>query len=223
MEGSMTQKEEWIAFYITRDDYSTLLERDKLSAAWDAALKNPEQKILPFTSVKCTKSTSERYTLREKSWWADIMVSPDGFVNIQSDYGDYHYRWGSFGDDIKKFLISCDKSYLYNKFGGLLPRMFNQKKSIERVRKDILEYRRNNTFNAEDCREFWDKTETLKIEHISSTEEWSRLVSDSDLSRMYDYDMSNIPCTTEDNYQLTAFLTIIWPEFTKILKNELGI
>jgi hypothetical protein len=219
----MIQKDEWISFFITRDDYRTLPERDKLSAAWDAALKNPEQKILPFTTVKCTKGLTERYTLRDKSWWADITVSPDGFVNIQSDYGSYNYSWRSFGDDIKKFLIGCDKSYLYNKFGGLLPRAFNQEKSIQRLRKDILEYRRNGTFSKEDCREIWDKTETLKLEGISSTEEWFRVVGDSDISRMYEYDISSIPCTTEDNYQLTAFLKEIWPEFVKILKNEIGI
>lgn len=177
-------------------------------------------KILELTFVKCAKSTSERYTLREKSWWADIIVSQDGFVNIQSDYGDYHYRWGSFGDDIKRFLIGCDKSYLYNKFGGLLPRVFNQKESIQRIQKDILEYRRTNSFNAESCREFWDITESFNPNHISSTEEWSRVVSDSGLSRLYEYDVSSIPCVTEDNYQLTAFLTIIWPEFIKVLRNE---
>jgi hypothetical protein len=218
----MNSKDEWIAFYITKDDYQSISERDKLSAAWDESLK-PRNFLL--SSVKCTRSSVERYTLREKSWWADITVSPDGFVNIQSDYGDYHYRWSSFGDDIKKFLIGCDYSYLYGKFGMTLPRIFNQGETIKRIRKDILESRKNNNLDAELCREAWTELGRIAVmEHTSSGEEWARVISDTCVNRIvYDYDLTNMPCVTEDNYQLKAFLTFIWPEFIKVLKSELGI
>jgi hypothetical protein len=171
-------------------------------------------------NFKYTKGVVDRYRLKEKSWWADITLSEDGFVNIQSDYGDYHYRWNDFGPCIKKFLIACDKGYLYSKFGMNLPGEFNFKETIKLIRKDIKEQRKDKVFSAEDCREYWDITEALKKEHYFSVNDWGHAVENSGLDRLYAGDLSSMPCVMDDNYPLTTFLTLIWPGFINILKEE---
>ena len=171
--------------------------------------------------MKIEKSQVERWTISDKSLWADFTLSSDGFLNIQSDYGCYSYRWNSFGSDIKKFLIACDKCYLYSKLSSDLGREFNLAKSIKLIRKDIIEQRRvYQNYNAESCREFWDATKLIeKIGVIFSAEGWYREIESSCLYRMYEEDVSSIPCETSDNYQLTQFLDKIWPVFIEELKN----
>jgi hypothetical protein len=214
-------KDEWIAFFISRDDYKLFKEKDKLSVAWEEALKTWKSKDFLFPLFKCKKDFIERYHLRGDSWWADITISSDGVVNVQSDYGDYHYYWSSFGDDIKNFLIGCDYGYLYGKFGMGLSRVFNQKETIKRIRREILEYRRD-VPDPQSCRTFYDITKNLENENFFTTQDWAKAIEDSDLARMYDYDLSSMPCVTEDNQQLKTFLMEIWPKFIEVLKNEKG-
>jgi hypothetical protein len=176
-------------------------------------------------TVRCEKSTASRYTLRDKGWWADITVSHDGFVNIQSDYGSYSYCWSAFGDSIFKFLCQCDTDYLYHKFGGLLPREFNIKKTVQAIKKDILEHRKEYPdsvdFNPKFLRELWDRVSMFEREFIHDSNDFYRAVEESSqLPFFYGYDMSAIPVYTDHNFSLNAFLTKIWPEFIAVLKGE---
>jgi len=177
--------------------------------------------------IKIKKQTIEKYSLKAEglpnSWWADIAIGQDGFVSIQSDYGDYNYFWNSFGKNIKEFLIGCDVSYLYGKFGPNLEREFDLKASIKELRKYILESRRTLAFDAKDCRVFWDATKDLERMSITSSDRWYEELCESDLDRLYEGDISYAPCVTSNNFHLTFFLKEIWPHFIACLKEELKI
>ena len=178
-----------------------------------------------------TKSVAERYTLRTQfskedvlthSWWADIMISQDGFVNIQSDYGDYCYRWDSFGRSIKEFLVDCDYSYLYGKFGRGLSKEFNYNASLKRIQQDILRFRKDTDIDEKDARKYWDIALIMKKLHCSDTTEWYQLLTENEMAVLYHCDLEYAPCVTDDNYQLKIFLKEIWPELIKILKEEIN-
>ena len=168
--------------------------------------------------VRINKTTVERYTLRSNKphWWADITISKDGFLNIQSDYGNFAYAWGSFGDDFKKFLMGCDNSYLGGKIGRDHPDEFNAADTLKAIKKDILEKRRLNDIKKEDARDVWDELRILGIDSRESLYRDLPMVS-----QFYDHDYSAIPCIMDRNYSITAFLEKCWPAFIEALKGEL--
>jgi len=166
-------------------------------------------------SITVKKSTAERYTLVSKDpyWWADITVSSDGFLNIQSDYGDFSYRWGAFGDDFKAFLIDCDNSYISKKIGRNYPDVFNAKKTEMAFKRDIIEARKNRIVTAEQAREAWDE---LKLYGIYNMYDLHKISKD-----IYENDFSAMPCIKDTNYSLVAFLERCWPVFMEEIKKEL--
>lgn len=182
-------------------------------------------------SISIKKSACEKYTLRSRDphWWAVIMISEDGFVSIQSDYGEYSYNWQSIGEQtIKEFLISCDKGYITNKFGGQLPKEFNIDKTRDNIKKDILEKRKGYDLSEEEARVFWDTCDTL---HASDKNDFLAAMEDSTfhdrrefcLLDLYDGDISSVEFVMEDSFQLKSFMNEIWPEFIGALKQELKV
>jgi len=48
--------------------------------------------------------------------WAEIVVGSNGFFAAVSDYGNYSFRWTSFGDrDFRDFLLRLDGDYVRSK------------------------------------------------------------------------------------------------------------
>jgi len=174
-------------------------------------------------TVACIKSNVDMYTLTSRSWWGQITVSEDGCLTVISDYGNYGYAWRSFGKSFKKFLITLDGSYLYNKLGRDVPKVFNSKETSQEIRTYIIECRRNKEISSEQAREFWDEVE--EIEAMSDTHEYCSFINhwSSSILKLYGEDPSSIPCVEDDNYQLTAFIEKIYPEFVKVLKEELYV
>src|SRR5436309_2433761 len=109
------------------------------------------------------KTVCERYVVRDgKSGWAVIMLDErGGMVSIQSDYGNYGYRWPYHGTkSFKLFLTQIDNHYLVRK---LTMDMANReefdsdatlKRFEKRAKEVILEKRREQSFSfiAEDDR-----------------------------------------------------------------------
>jgi hypothetical protein len=175
--------------------------------------------------IKVEKSVATRYTIRSRGdgchWWADITVSSDGFLNIQSDYGSYHYKWGSFGDSFNNFLITCSPSYVCNKFSYDTPDVFDEEETIKVFLREILDKRKQRDLSETDARECWDLVE--EIHGCSNENEYTTFISTHTnilLSKLYNDDWSSIPLIKVTNYQLSAFMKEVWPEFVKILKQE---
>lgn len=70
--------------------------------------------------------------------WAIFDIDPGrGILNIQSDCGNYAYRWPERDDDFLKLLIGLHEDYLLEKLCGR-PKEFDQEATISRI-KEYLE------------------------------------------------------------------------------------
>jgi hypothetical protein len=175
-----------------------------------------------MSNVIVNRVIATQYNLRGPGWWATIVIEKSGCVFIQSDYGDYAYRWSSFGDDIRKFLCSCDTHYLYGKFGGQLPREFNTPKTIKAIKKDLIEYRRNSYPSAKHAREIWDQIHSrINLNYTDADEFFHDIMDHTDVMEIYSGDPTSVPIHTDPNFQLDSFLKLIWPEFIKYLQEEI--
>lgn len=184
-------------------------------------------------SVTLKKDVCDRYTIRSSHWWAVIMLTKDGFVSIQSDYGDYNYHWNARNDNtIQEFLISCDTHYLMEKFGGQLPKDFNCEKTIQNIKRDVLQQRRQNNINADRAAYYRNRINDLSLFDISTPQELMHemlsvrpeVFEDKHVScsllELYDNDPSAVPFEMENPYQLRTFFEKIWPVFIESLKDE---
>jgi hypothetical protein len=169
------------------------------------------------------KSTTDRYTLRwkDRPWWAVFMVSEDGFLSVQSDFGDYSYRWPAPGQPFKEFLTDIDTHYLMGKFGRR--EEFNLTETLIQIQRDILEYRQEESITAEDAREAWDATMRLSNEcDEDQSDFYHQLMRDTPiLTIVYRGDYTSVPCVNEYPAMLRAFCANIWPAFIDTLKKEL--
>ena len=58
-----------------------------------------------------------KYVESGDGWFVAFVDSETGVFAVQSDYGDWGYRWGATGtDDLRKFLLKVGPDYLANKF-----------------------------------------------------------------------------------------------------------
>jgi len=168
------------------------------------------------------KKSSERYYIRsgEYSMWANIIISDDGFLDIQSDYGDYRYRWNFMGTDIKRFLISLDKGYLIKKLGMNLPKEFNADKTKKIILKDIIRNRRERKITKEETYDCWNWVK-FSLDFYSEIT-YCQSIVESPLCECLYHDYESIPCVMEINFQLLLFLEKIWPMFKEILVKEIS-
>jgi hypothetical protein len=178
-------------------------------------------------TVEVQKTVSDRYTLKKVSggsrWWADITISSDGFLNVQSDYGSYHYRWGSFGESFTEFLIGADASYICSKFSYDTPDVFDDHETMKRLKTDILEHRKSGVLSEKDARESYRLVED--IGGCSRETEYVAFISahPSLVKVLYDDDYSLVPLAKSTDHQLRAFMREVWPEFILVLRNDRAI
>jgi hypothetical protein len=146
-----------------------------------------------------------RYSEPSSGWFVAFMDEL-GFVCIQSDYGDYAYRWGSRGEGvgIRQFLLSCDTEYLLRKFSP------NQ----------VLDERATRNAIAEAIKEAPAHLRAAESEHLRSssfendveTSEWYRGTRLSDAHELVRHQAAP---------QAVAFFERVWPRLCRHMK--LGI
>jgi hypothetical protein len=103
---------------------------------------------MEFKSVE-TMHNSKTYYIRlidNSQIFATLVGIKDGagLVSIESDYGAFGYSWNAIGDrTIEEFFRTRDKRYLAGELamnnGRKWTTTFSVKKSIEQVKRDILE------------------------------------------------------------------------------------
>lgn len=58
-----------------------------------------------------------KYAEHGDGWFVAFVDTETGILAVQSDYGDWGYRWGATGtDDLRAFLVGLGSDYLANKF-----------------------------------------------------------------------------------------------------------
>lgn len=200
-----------------------------------------------MSEFNLTKSTMERYDIRlknENSWrcaWAVISISNDGFLNAQTDCGDFSYRWGSFGNCFKSFLInicSKDGSYLYDKIHSR-ERAGNVdvEETINNMKVKIIHNRRGNgnrtpyvmdELSPEEARELWDELDSIQNNHGEITHDafasiFYHELSSKEREKVFgdEFWHDNFLVTTEDR-EAKTFCEVVAPIFAEILKQELS-
>lgn len=167
--------------------------------------------------MKIEKTLVERYYIKEDWTYADIHISNDGSLMIRSDYGDYAYKWGSFGNDFKNFLIGIGNDYLINKLGCGNGYIFDYDSTINSIKKEIIKYKREN--KKEDAREIWEEIESL--DPTDNKEIFFMVIMNTKYFEILCFnDPYNIPIEYMVNPQLNSFLKEIWPCFIEELKKE---
>jgi hypothetical protein len=148
--------------------------------------------------------------------WFVVFIDEIGCVSIQSDYGDYAYRWSSFGDDIRTFLMQCNESYLIDKFTLGEPRISKGEKSIQRIKESILDERRQGDLSKEKARDLYDAVPEYLDDGFRLTD-----IADGDLVDWIvsgDYEM--LVCEKEYG-QVKAFFEGCWPDILKQMKESM--
>ena len=122
--------------------------------------------------------TAKVYAFRFQHGWANFTICDRlGEFSIQSDWGNYSYRWGNIGKNtLEEFLAGCDSCYITTKLSYSKPREFREEFSlsgtIDNVKTQIIEERRSGQLEKRDARILWDYTEkVLKFSDDAETPE----------------------------------------------------
>ncbi|MDX8367892.1 hypothetical protein [Cytobacillus sp. IB215665] len=197
-----------------------------------------------MSDYKLSKSVMERYDIRLDNWscqWAIISISNDGVFNAQTDCGDFSYRWGSFGNCFKSFLIgvfSKDTHYLYKKIhDSNKTNLVDVEKTVNNMKERILQNRRENgsstpyvmnELSPEEARELWDELDSIQSCHGEITGDafasifYHELPDTARRKEFGDEFWHEDILTYSTDRQAEAFCEVVAPIFAEILKEELA-
>jgi len=192
--------------------------------------------------MSVTKETMDCYRVRAKGEWATICVREwtvgdcqltsekvryCGEILIHSTFGSWGNSWTHCGCRFKKFLSFVDFDYIFTKFmGGDLHR-FDGEKSLEALRKRLIESRRDRSLDKDDARDLWqaisENSDSLRSRSIELWVEVLCHVSSDSLSRdvkRFLEEPWNLTLSSDDQ-SAVGFWRDLWPEFKTALLSEL--
>lgn len=150
--------------------------------------------------------------------WAIIVLGSDGYFSAVSDWGNYAFIWGAHGCmDFRQFLLMAgrDWDYFVTKLsphpGG---RVYDGEATVGKIRKHIIELRRERRIDAEKARTEW--------EHASAADDGSDGYAvwwlQTELEDVHDLGLY----TQKPDQQCKAFVeTVIAARLVPILRAEL--
>lgn len=163
------------------------------------------------------KNTPEtrRYDVRtedDRRWLGTFLVTHDGLVACNTDYGSYSYWWTSTGcEDIREFLVEIDTGYLIGKFSP--EREYSGDATKKNVCSTILRMRREGSLTKDEARKEFDRLVDHDLDSETGFAFWYR---DTDL-----VDAWEIP-VYRANPRVVAFSERVWPAFVKRLREEMA-
>lgn len=160
------------------------------------------------------------YVKGDGSWndgWALFLLDATGYFSVVSDYGNYAFRWTSFGECFRTFLMGLHSDYL---LGKLAKKEYDEDGTVRAVKNRIIELRRAtrgfsgfSSLSAEKAREEWDLVNELLVgEGYSGYVLWGNETSLQDPWEYHTQDFSS---------EAWQFAKKVWPRFTKVLREEL--
>lgn len=148
--------------------------------------------------------------------WARIWITDDGCITTISDYGNFGYWFGAPGCEFRKFLIGvCEWDYLVRKFTESDKSICNPDASFKKIKRHILEYRRDGHLDRDSAREEWDLLHQNRDMGPLEQTHWYEGTKLGDAAELFTYE--------KEGYQAAkAFAEHIWPLFVGQLKEELA-
>lgn len=171
------------------------------------------------------KDVCEKYTLRFENGvdYAIFTIDETGMFNCQSSFGNFNYKWYSFGDNFKEFLSRLDDGYLLNKLCNRS--YFNAYEYIQDSKRTIIKKRRDYNLTGEQARTLWtffDKTVDSCNDSVDIIR--NEFYCNSDLSEILGPEPWTSEYWPEADYSpdQLAFVNKVYPIFASILKEELN-
>jgi len=175
---------------------------------------------------KIQKSTAMVYKIRlPNGGWADITIEEwekGGSFKCVSDYGNYSYIWTSIGEQtLRGFLCQLDFYYFMMKAHKSKSGMqFSLEKTIELIKRDIIQQRRGDDLNSTDARTCWEEAEQLDTGN--SIDLFYNLFSETKAAKLiYAGDPCVFPAAEEVIPQCEGFWELIWPCICEVWRDEL--
>lgn len=179
-------------------------------------------------TVSVEKTQTETFTLRWKGrpWWAIFYVDEaHGALSIQSDFGDYSYRWGAPSKPFKKFLSELDDGYLKIKLshGTDHDRYFYERESFKKLREAVDKRCKERGFTKKQRKKYDDAVEEIDEYDCRSEDLFSHLIyHNEDLVELFDpYEIGDF-IVKGYSPRLEQFVEKIWPSFVDALKADIG-
>jgi len=133
-----------------------------------------------------------------------------------TDYGNYAFRWTAFGkEDFRLFVAGLAKSpyYLLEKVAPN-GEVFDQEKTIKRIKEHILEYRWDRSYTKEFAKREWGLFTDNDFSHEYEFYEWYMETSIADAG---EFAMTSYPPNC------MAFATKLIPRLAAVLRQELEV
>lgn len=152
-----------------------------------------------------------------EGWWV-AFVDDAGCLSVQSDFGDYSYRWNMCGMPerdgqrigLREFLLDVGSDYVLNKFAGRTE--FDDVGTLKAVKLRIIEQRKDASLDADGAREEWDLATRL-LSNASGGDAW---VSHTTLEEPWNELGNRFP------REATAFMERIWPRIVAKIRADLS-
>ena len=169
------------------------------------------------------RKVHDKYTIRFNDGWdyAIFTIDDTGMFNCQGSFGNYAYKWGSFGDSFKKFLVRLNPDYLYTK---LCERTyFDFEEYFDKCKTEVLKLRKEDGITKEQARTLWE----FFADDLDSGGNYEitclRLFENDTLSEVCGGDVTYSEFWPEMDYtaSMKGFVENIYPMFIDALKGEL--
>jgi len=168
-------------------------------------------KIIPEIRRYDVRMPVDEWHAEKGKWLGTFLITHDGMVAINSDYGTYGYWWSSTGrDDIREFLIQINSGYLLSKIAP--EREYYGDETEKSIREYILKRRREQEYTKEQAREEWDRLEDYDLSESFGFQNWTQATEIGDAWEFGHYDSPR---------QAVAFTERVWPVFCDMMRAEI--
>ena len=187
-----------------------------------------------MSNPEIIKVPSVTYKLRnlKRNAWADITLREwcrGGSFQCQSSYGEFAYIWRAIGDDgIKDFLCSLDKDYFLKKTRPNDYMVFSNKLTCKRIKKDIIEQRKEVLITKEEAHQCWEECNCLESNNSRNSNEFFFCLEKNTnlfepcmlVEKIYMDDWLSIPTVYIYNPQYDAFWDNVWSVIVEYWQKE---
>jgi hypothetical protein len=155
-----------------------------------------------------------RYSLPNEKGvgWGIFVIGSDGYFSVISDFGNYAYFWTHAGMEFRKFLTQLDWHYVATKISPVQHGPFDGDRTVQNVKRRILELRRRHSLTKEEADEEWQNADR----GFNSEVDFHLWLNETTLDDAYELAVRpDFPRNVED------FTKVLFPRFQKVLKDEL--
>lgn len=168
-----------------------------------------------------SKQKAEHYSIVKGMEWAEFFIidhEKSGSISVISTFGNYAYHYSNIGS--QKFKEFLTKTSFHSFMGKTFPEYdgFDCDKTIEAIKKDLFEARREKELSKEQVRDYYDEIEYLycHTDEVSFNYEFQ----DLQVASFFDFSPSEFKQTSISS-QAQGFWDEFWIPFTKMLTEEL--